>query len=314
VRERIRQQGRERNAPKDLVERIALIASELAHNHLAHAKLGYISTRAVERNGVLGMEVVAADLGPGIERPVPPDRRVSAGSLGEGLASVFRIADEVDFDSRVGEGACIIARKFSTATAHVPDVAILGRPYPGEVISGDDGVFLQSEDGLLAAVCDGLGHGPEARRASNQAIESVCANRSLPLNEIALAVNKAVADTRGCVLSLARFRKSVSEVECVTFGDTHAHLYGPRNVHFFTPTPVVLRGAEIPKRRPGVETVPVESGTILLMFTDGLSSKTSLKGQAVLLRQPAVAIAQHLIENNARATDDALVLVARIRC
>jgi hypothetical protein len=47
------------------------------------------------------------------------------------------------------------------------------------------------------------------------------------------------------------------------------------------------------------------------MFTDGLKSATNLKGQLDVLRQPPIAIAQHLLEKHARPDDDALVLVAR---
>jgi hypothetical protein len=66
-----------------------------------------------------------------------------------------------------------------------------------------------------------------------------------------------------------------------------------------------------PKQKIRLEHTTVEPGSILMMFTDGLKSRTSLKGQLDVLRQPAIAIAQHLIENDSRPDDDALVLVAR---
>jgi hypothetical protein len=49
------------------------------------------------------------------------------------------------------------------------------------------------------------------------------------------------------------------------------------------------------------------------MFTDGLKSRTSLKGQLDVLRQPPIAIAEHLLKNDSRPDDDALVLAARFR-
>jgi hypothetical protein len=49
------------------------------------------------------------------------------------------------------------------------------------------------------------------------------------------------------------------------------------------------------------------------MFTDGLESKTNVRGELDLLRRPAITIAQQLIERHARGTDDALALVARFR-
>ena len=49
------------------------------------------------------------------------------------------------------------------------------------------------------------------------------------------------------------------------------------------------------------------------MFSYGLETKTSLKGQLDVLRRPTIVIAQHLIETHSRGTDDSLVLVARLR-
>ena len=73
----------------------------------------------------------------------------------------------------------------------------MGRPYPGEVISGDDGVFFQSDSTFVAAVSDGLGHGPEAREASNRAIESLIQKREMELGEMVSALNADLAGTRG---------------------------------------------------------------------------------------------------------------------
>ena len=56
---------------------------------------------------------------------------------------------------------------------------------------------------------------------------------------------------------------------------------------------------------------PVDPGSVLVMFSDGLKSRTSLKGKLDILRQPPIAIAQHLLENDSRPDDDALVLIAR---
>lgn len=315
ARQRVREAGAQWNAPKALVETVALIASELTHNQLRHAKQGYFGVRTIERAGTKGLEVIAADIGPGIAKPaigtmpnVPQD-----GSLRAGLGSVFRLADEVDMDSRIEEGACITARKFQTQCLPFPEIAVLSKPYPGEGISGDDAVFFQSEAGLLAGVCDGLGHGPEAREASNRAMEALTRKRDLNPEEILIQVNAAVAGTRGGAISLVRYRVDTHEIECVAAGDVHVQLYTLNATHFFTPAALVLRGNDLPKRKLRVERAPVNPGTVMVMFTDGLSSKTNLKGQVQLLRKPVVTIAQHLIETEARITDDALVLVARFR-
>src|SRR5439155_5200146 len=103
ARQRVRESGHRCNLSKELVENVVLIASELTHNQLSHAKQSYFAVKPVERQGVKGLEVIAADIGPGIERPsrAIKDESSSEGSLHSGLGAVFRIADEVEIDNRI---------------------------------------------------------------------------------------------------------------------------------------------------------------------------------------------------------------------
>jgi hypothetical protein len=263
-----------------------------------------------------GLEVIAADLGHGIEKPsvAIQEKTKPTGGLGAGLAAVLRLADHVTFDNRITEGVCIVARKFDSRPADQdPDLAIMGRPYPGEVISGDDAAFIPCDSGFLAAVSDGLGHGPEAREASNRSLEALAEVRDLPLDSAVLPLNQALSGTRGCAMCIVRFVEKESALECVSVGDVHAHLYHLRDAHFFTSTPMILGEGRESSQRIRVERVGIQPGSALVMFTDGLKSRTTLKGQLDILRQPAIGIAERLIEREARPDDDALVLVARFR-
>ena len=100
-------------------------------------------------------------------------------------------------------------------------------------------------------------------------------------------------------------------IECVSAGDVHSHLYYLRDAHFFTATPLILGTGPLHKQKIRVEKAAVPPGSVLIMFTDGLKSRTTLKGQLDVLRQPPISIAQHLLENDSRPDDDALVLAAR---
>jgi anti-sigma regulatory factor (Ser/Thr protein kinase) len=316
ARQRVREAGHHLNLRHELVESVALIASELTHNQLAHAKQGYFDVKPFERLGALGLEVTAADLGPGIESPrlaLQDDFTTRPSALGVGLGSVSRLADEVEFDNRLSEGVCVIARKFESPFHGPYEAAVMGRPFPGEAISGDDAVFVQTETGFIAAVSDGLGHGPEARHASNLAIEVLSRNREMDLEEIVQRLNDELSFSRGCAMCIARFNENTRVLECVSAGDVHAHLYNLRTAHFFTATPLVLGAGRLPKQRVRVENTNVEAGSVLLLFTDGLKSKTTLKGQLDTLRLPAILIAEHLLQNDSRPDDDALVLIVRFR-
>jgi len=313
ARQRVREAGLAFNGSKNLTESVALIASELTHNQLAHAKQGYFAVRPIERDTVKGLEVIAADLGPGIGRPILTGEPHTEGSLGAGLESTFRLADDVEIDTRGAEGLCVIARKFESQMPSPYETAIAGTPYPGEILSGDDAVYVPSDSGFLAAVCDGLGHGPEAREASSKAVAVIARKSHLGLRELVEAVNSEVAGTRGCVLCVVRFIRDQRVLQCLSAGDIQTQLYHLRDAHFFTPKSVVIGDREPGTRRLRIEEVKVAPGSVLTMFTDGLESRTNIKGQLDLFRRPSLVIAQHLLENHSRGTDDAMVFVARFR-
>jgi serine/threonine protein phosphatase PrpC len=225
---------------------------------------------------------------------------------------VRRLFDEVEFDDRLAEGLCVVARKFEKSTSPLAcEIAIMGRPYPGEIISGDDAAFVQSESGFLAVVADGLGHGPEAREASRNAVEALVRTAESDLSHVIFRVNEELSSTRGCAMSLVRFDRASRTLECVSLGDVHSHVYNFRDAHFFTSTPFILGSSFHKSPNVRVETAVVERGSVLVMFTDGLKSRTTLKGELDVLRQPPIGVAQHLLEHNSRPDDDALVLVAR---
>jgi anti-sigma regulatory factor (Ser/Thr protein kinase) len=317
ARQLVRDAGQHLNLTTEVVESVAVIASELTHNQLSHAKQGYFAVKPIERQGAKGLEVVAGDIGPGVQKPdVALRGRVSAarGSLGAGLGAVSRMADEIEIDNRLAEGVCVVARKFENNDVRRScEIAIMGRPFPGEVISGDDAVFFQSETGLLASIVDGLGHGPEARKASNRAIEALTANQEISLDQTVVAIDAELAGTRGCAMSVVRFNRNDRTIECALAGDIHAHLYTLREAHFFASTPLVLGTGQLGRQKLRIERTTAEQHSVLVMFTDGLKSRTTLKGQLDVLRQPAIAIAQHLLENDSRPDDHALVLVARFQ-
>jgi anti-sigma regulatory factor (Ser/Thr protein kinase) len=313
ARLRVREAGALIHADRQFVETMALIASELTHNQLAYSKQGYFAVRPVERGAAKGLEIVAADIGPGFGKAILTGSTRSEGSLGAGLESVFRLADDVEVDTRRAEGLCVVARKFAAGVREPFETAVAGEPYPGELISGDDAVCLHSESGFVAAVCDGLGHGPEAREASNMAVESISRNPHRDLREILTAVNSELSRGRGCAISIARFELQTGKLQCLSAGDVRAQLVGTRDSHFFTSTPLVVGEAALTMSRLRLEEKPVAPGCVFTMFTDGLETKTSLKGQPELLRRPAIVIAQQLLERHARRTDDSLVFVARFR-
>ena len=94
--------------------RVATAASELARNILKYAGTGHLTIASLQRDGRVGIEIVAADRGPGIANTeqAMQDHYSSGGTLGLGLPGVRRLMDDFTIDSRPGQGTRVVVRKW----------------------------------------------------------------------------------------------------------------------------------------------------------------------------------------------------------
>ncbi len=312
VRNRVREEIAAAGLPPEIGAKLVNVASELAQNQLSHARLGSVGVVRIERGGVPGLEVRAVDGGAGILDPARALRggHSTAGTLGIGLAAVRELAREVDVDVRREEGTCVRARVFASEVPRWREVGVFARPYPGERVSGDGAFTRRTARGLLAAVVDGLGHGEEAREATDAALRALrAAPDDAEPRAIVEACHAAAASTRGVVIVVARIDPQ-GELSLAGVGNAMAYVVGPRAASRFTGAAAVV-GAPGPLRRVATERRSLTAYDALLLFSDGVSSRLSLEDDLALLHEPPVVVAQRAMERFARDNDDATVLVAR---
>lgn len=294
-------------------ESLATVTSELVRNQMAHARKGRVYARAVQRGGVAGVEVIAADEGRGIPEPARAfkgDVQDPAG-MGSGLSSATRLADELDFDVRQEEGTCIRARKFAGPVPYRSEIAILGRGSEVRGVSGDDGTFLRLGDDVVFAVADGLGHGALAREASQRAIELVQQHPSVRPDQLIRDCDAALRGTRGAVMAVAKIARRASTLEHACLGNITSQVVRLRQTHRFS-APSGVVGFDDPRtKKLGTETASLFPGDVVLMYTDGFKSGIDISHQFELLREHPLVIADYLLTHFGRPDDDALILVAR---
>ena len=87
------------------------------------------------------------------------------------------------------------------------EFSFASRPHPAELVCGDLVAVTQGRDALVAAVIDGLGHGPEANKAALAAQQAVL--REGPLSPAALLYkcHDAMKATRGAAMSILRLQQ-----------------------------------------------------------------------------------------------------------
>lgn len=310
VRERVREVGARVGLPEVATAALVNVASELANNQLAHARLGVVAVRDARRGEVPGLEVVAADVGPGIVDVAGAlqGRAPGGGSLGVGLSAVFELADEVDVDVRLDEGTCVWARKLARLDVRRRRVASYGRPCAGERTSGDTSVFVRTADALVVAVVDGLGHGEPARDASERARDVLLAHPELSPEALLERCHGELARTRGAVMTVARVDEARGEVAVASVGNVGALVVGPAGTHRFGGSSFVV-GSPRRAARVAVERRSIGPRDVLILYSDGVSSRVDLSSDQALLREPPIVVAQRVVERFARDHDDAMVLV-----
>lgn len=311
AREAVRAEGARAQMPPAAIAALATAASELGHNQLAHARGGMFATRGLARGGVLGVEVICADRGDGIAEPARAlkGRSAAPAGLGIGLAGVRALADEVDFDVRLGEGTCVWARKFASPVRRQREIGVYGRAHPVERVCGDHAAFVRTGDTLHLALSDGLGHGPDARVASRAAVLRFEKGPTRPLEDVLAEADEALTSTRGAVMGLARIDEA--GLLTATVGNIVTYVCGPGGVtRRFSGTSAVLgiRGRSRPVL---IESMPLNSHDAVLIYSDGIVQRASLDGALDLLREHPLIIAERMVRTFAREDDDVLVLVAR---
>jgi negative regulator of sigma-B (phosphoserine phosphatase) len=193
------------------------------------------------------------------------------------------------------------------------DWAVAQRALPGESVSGDRHVVLTHRRGVMLAVIDGCGHGPEAAKAADLAAHTL---RLMPESEVLFHLNRchlSLTQSRGAVMTLAEFNIGAGTLTLCGVGNVEATLFraAPRQ-GVPAEESALLRGgvvgAQLPE--PYATIIPVQTADVLVMASDGVRPDF-VREQA--LRTPPQRLADLILEKNFKGNDDALVLVARFR-
>jgi phosphoserine phosphatase RsbX len=183
------------------------------------------------------------------------------------------------------------------------------RTMAGESESGDLHVVQPFSGGVLVAVVDGLGHGPEAAVAARAAAHALRRDAGEPVGTIVRRCHADLRKTRGVVLSLASFDARDETMSWLGVGNVEAVLFrtdGSAKEALVLGNGVV--GYQLPRLRESI--LQVSAGDALVLATDGIRqefARTSPVG-----RDPNAAAAE-IVREFSKGTDDALVLVAHYK-
>lgn len=187
-------------------------------------------------------------------------------------------------------------------------IAIAKRALLGDRHCGDDCAWWHSGGKTTLCIVDGLGHGEHAERAATAAVEYVAGHLTHPLADIFAGCDAALRRTRGVVMSIAVVDEEAETLTHAGIGNTRAMIVGEeKTVHLSSNYGIVGGGY----RRLTPETVTLNPGDLVIMYTDGIPEKMNLLNYDATLRGDVQQLAAQIVQGWGRETDDVAVLVFR---
>jgi len=173
--------------------------------------------------------------------------------------------------------------------------------------NGDQCACWRIDGKVFLCVVDGLGHGKEAEKAANAALNCVAQHLSESLSEIFSRCDSALRGTRGVAMGIAVLDLDKGTLSYVGIGNTRILIHGANTTRLSGNYGIVGGGY----RFLSTETRPIHPGDLVIMFTDGLPQAIDASGYDDALRSNVQGLSEKILEDWGRKTDDAAVLVVR---
>lgn len=291
--------------------RAAIVVTELATNLVKYGDAGELLLGTFEDSSGAGVEVIALDKGPGLANlgDALRDGHSTGGTAGTGLGAVRRQAQTFDIVSWAGRGTGVLARVESkVAGGKSPDLfGGVAVPMRGEAVCGDAYAMAVHADGWTMLVADGLGHGPNAAQASEEALRLFSkAGHATPI-DILNAVHAGMRHTRGGAVSVARY-DGQGTLEFAGIGNVAGAVVTAGEIKRTVSMPGTAGHVA---RRIQSFTYAFPTGSSFVMCSDGIGTTWTLERHPGLLQAHPSLIAGVIYRDFARGRDDATVVVAR---
>jgi anti-sigma regulatory factor (Ser/Thr protein kinase)/serine/threonine protein phosphatase PrpC len=290
---------------------IAIVVTETANNIVLHATSGELLICPSEGAKDAFLDIIGLDNGPGI-MDIPramEDGFSSIGTPGQGLGAISRLSDDSSLYSIPEKGTLYWSRFFHEKAVASSRVGVISIPVKGETACGDGYFALPGVSRSLYVVVDGLGHGAGAAEAAEEALSVVQRSTNESAAEIIVKTHDELKKTRGAAMSVAVADHEQKILTYAGVGNIGATLMTAA-----TSRSLVSQNGTLGAMLPRVQeyTYPIERNSLLLMFSDGLTSKASISSYPGLQSRPPILIAGVLYRDFTRKRDDATVLIARM--
>lgn len=291
---------------------VELVATELGTNLLKHAEPGgYV----LYRQAGDGIEFLSVDTGPGMHPRSEYGARTWAmrsapAGLGEGLASIRRLADEFDCYSNA-QGTVLLARLGSGGQSSGARWRYGGINIPlGDTGASGDAWAVTADQRIAALVVDGLGHGEEAAVSARAAVAVFDLKPVTDPADFLRRAHDAMRGTRGAVAAACVINPAAGQLSFAGVGNIAGVVASGADKQALVSNPGTL-GTQLLVPNIRVRQYRWPPGATLFMSSDGIRTGFNQSTYPGLLGHDPAVVAAAMHRDFTRSTDDATILVVR---
>lgn len=287
----------------------ALVATEVSRNVLVHGGGGQVVITGIRGPQHPMGRILAMDKGPGIANiaQAMSDGYSTAGTMGGGMGAMKRMASMLEVFTGRG-GTIVLLQIGAREQTEQPQIAGIAVPYPGERFCGDAWACQQTPERTAVMVVDGLGHGYEASEAAQEAVATFRKRPEAAPGDMLGYLHDALKKTRGAVASVTEIRPRAGTLVYAGVGNISAVVLEGGATRSLVSHNGTL-GATISKIQEF--TSDWKAGSILVLHSDGLTTKWDLQPYPGLLARHPAVIGGALLRDFRRQRDDASVVVVK---
>jgi anti-sigma regulatory factor (Ser/Thr protein kinase) len=317
IKKEIHRAATEAGLSSQRTSELDIIVAEMTSNLFKYSDDGEILMGIFPNGGSPYIELISIDNGPGMINParMMQDGVSTSNTLGHGLGSMKRLSDTFELYSQIGWGTIALSRVYNDPEKVKVSNVVTMRPIvvakPGETTSGDGFVYKKTDKYVKMMLADGLGHGPEANKAINEAAAAfkICPDASP--TETLRFIHNSIKKTRGAVINIVLYDFATKTWLSAGIGNIAARMYGPvafRNHMSYNG----IVGHNIPNTI-NDQTYPADQYNHVLLCSDGIKTRIDMARYPQMYKYDPTILAAAIYKDHARRTDDMSVVIAKVK-
>ncbi|WCT10714.1 serine/threonine protein kinase [Mucilaginibacter jinjuensis] len=299
------------------INQLDLIVAEMTSNLFKYSNDGELLMGLFPNGGSPYVELISIDNGPGMVNParMMQDGISTSNTLGHGLGSMKRMSDTFELYSQIGWGTIVLSRVYSNPEKAKVNNQVIMRPIvvykPGEKTSGDGFTYKKTEKYMKMMLADGLGHGPEANKAVNEAATAFKVFPDYSPTETLRFIHNAIKKTRGAVINIVGYDFARKVWASAGIGNIALRMSGPVNFKNHMSYNGIV-GHNIPGTMNDQE-YPVEEFNQVMLCSDGIKTRIDMSRYPLMYKYDLSILAAAIYKDHARRNDDMSVVIAKTK-